>query len=405
MHSASSSLLAGVALAAHAAAQTLPAPTAFTTEWRMTGVTQGVVDKAFGPGVLEFADGPTGATSGLDSFTTTQAAGLPPVGGVHTSILSAGRHINPLGYYLRPLHGQGEALRYSLVLDLLAPSTFNLGDWTGLWQSRDNLLDAELHLEHTSNGFWHDLNNSGLGLGSVAPGAWAWDTWFRLVYSVDGVANTAKIFVNGALVATDIPVDTLPDGTGVDVSWFLSDQNSNSWPVFVAALAVTDVALTNAEAQALGGPNAAGVFLGGIGSSYCGPGNPNSTGTTSKLQVVGSYRVQDNDVTLRASDLPTSSFGFFLTSRTAGLVANPGGSQGILCLGGSIGRYVGPGQIKNSGAAGEFSLALTLASTPTPTGPVAVVAGDTWRFQAWHRDTAGGVATSNFTDGVAVTFQ
>ena len=51
------------------------------------------------------------------------------------------------------------------------------------------------------------------------------------------------------------------------------------------------------------------------------------------------------------------------------------------------------------------ALALTLASTPTPTGPVAVVAGDTWRFQAWHRDTAGGVATSNFTDGVAVTFQ
>jgi len=405
MHAPSVLRIATLALCGHAAAQNLPAPTALTTEWRMICVTQGVVDKTFGPGVLEFADGPTGATSTLDSFTTTQAAGLPPVGGVHTAILRAGRHINQTGYHLRPLHGQGEAQRFSLVFDLLAPSLFNVGDWTGLWQSRDNLLDAELHLEHSSNGFWHDLDNSGVGAGSVAPGAWAWDNWFRLVYSVDTVANTAKIFVNGALVATDIPVDTLPDGTGAGLSWFLADQNTNSWPLYVAAFAVTDVALTDAQALQLGAPNAAGIFLGGLGTSYCGPGNPNSTGATSKLRLEGSARVQDDDVTLRASDLPANAFGFFLTSRTAGLVANPGGSQGILCLGGSIGRYVGPGQIKNSGASGAFSLALTLASTPTPSGPVAVQVGDTWHFQAWHRDSNAGAATSNFTDGVALTFQ
>ena len=81
-------------------------------------------------------------------------------------------------------------------------------------------------------------------------------------------------------------------------------------------------------------------------------------GSPGTLAASGSALVSQNDVTLVASALPQNSFGFFLASRTAGFVANPGGSQGNLCLGGSIGRYVGPGQIQNSGGTGAFSLAL-----------------------------------------------
>ena len=66
---------------------------------------------------------------------------------------------------------------------------------------------------------------------------------------------------------------------------------------------------------------------------------------------------------------------------------------------------MGPGQIKNSGAGGVFQLALDLTQTPTPTGLVTVVAGDTWNFTAWHRDAVGGSVTSNFTDAVSITFQ
>ena len=91
--------------------------------------------------------------------------------------------------------------------------------------------------------------------------------------------------------------------------------------------------------------------------------------------------------------------------QTQGSVANPGGSEGILCLGGAIGRYVGPGQIVNSGATGEVSLALDLTQTPQPTGFVSVQPGETWNFQAWYRDAVGGTATSNFTDGLEVQFQ
>ena len=141
------------------------------------------------------------------------------------------------------------------------------------------------------------------------------------------------------------------------------------------------------------------------GTNYCGPAPVNSTGASSTLTALGTAVVAQNLLTLRAQSLPNNSFGFFLTSATAGFVANPGGSMGNLCLGGAIGRYVGPGQIKNSGTTGAFELALDLTRTPTPTGLVAIMAGDTRRFQAWHRDAVAGAPTSNFTDGLELLFQ
>jgi len=144
---------------------------------------------------------------------------------------------------------------------------------------------------------------------------------------------------------------------------------------------------------------------GGLGTTYCTPAVANSTGNPATIEATGSLVVASNDVTLTADALPNNSFGFFLTSRTQGLVPNAGGSAGNLCLGGAIGRYVGPGQIQNSGMLGSFDLDLNLTQTPTPMGLVAVAAGDTWNYQAWYRDAVGGVATSNFTNAVSLTFQ
>ena len=141
-----------------------------------------------------------------------------------------------------------------------------------------------------------------------------------------------------------------------------------------------------------------------IGTNYCGPANANSTGASAVIEASGTASVAANDVNLFARSLPNNAFGFFLTSRTQGFVQNPGGSAGNLCLSGAIGRYVGPGQIKNSGSSGSFLLTLNLPTTPTPSGPVAIQPGETWHFQAWHRDAVGGVATSNFTDAVRIQF-
>ncbi len=105
-----------------------------------------------------------------------------------------------------------------------------------------------------------------------------------------------------------------------------------------------------------------------------------------------------------ADSLPAQAFGYFLTSATQGNVANPAGSQGVLCLGGAIGRFVGPGQILNSGASSQFRLRHDLTNHPTPSGLIQVQAGETWNFQAWYRDVVGGGATSNFSDGLSLTF-
>ena len=141
-----------------------------------------------------------------------------------------------------------------------------------------------------------------------------------------------------------------------------------------------------------------------IGAVFC-SAVPNSTGFSGRIDAEGSDVLLDDDVTLVASSLPANSNGYFLTSRLPGFVANPGGSSGNLCLGGAIGRYTGPGQIQNSGALGTFSLMLDLNNLPSPTGGVMAQVGQTWHFQAWFRDSILGTATSNFTDGVAVTFR
>ncbi len=140
-----------------------------------------------------------------------------------------------------------------------------------------------------------------------------------------------------------------------------------------------------------------------VGIPTC-SGVPNSTGAAGQLQVIGSAVLGDDAVTLRADSLPRFSFGFFLVAPQSDLVMNPGGSQGNLCLGGSIGRFIGPGQVQNTGTTGTLEIPVDLTALPTPFGPVAVGEGDTWHFQAWHRDLVGGVGTSNFTGAVDVLF-
>lgn len=140
-----------------------------------------------------------------------------------------------------------------------------------------------------------------------------------------------------------------------------------------------------------------------LGTVYCSSA-ANSTGSEGRLSATGARDVSYNRVVLAATELPPSVFGFFVTSQTAGMVVGPGGSQGTLCLGGGIGRYSLPSEIMFTGATRSMRMRLDLTATPTPAARVPVMAGETWRFQGWHRDTVSGAATSNFTEAVAVTF-
>lgn len=140
-----------------------------------------------------------------------------------------------------------------------------------------------------------------------------------------------------------------------------------------------------------------------IGTYYC-TANPNSTGVPGEIVAQGSTDVLDNNLNLTARNLPQFSFGFMITSDTPQFTANPAGSAGNLCIGGSIGRFVGPGQIQSSGALGRFAIPVDLTAVPQPNGPVAAVAGDRWYFQAWYRDSSPAGPTSNFTQGVQIIF-
>ncbi|MGK0480829.1 MAG: hypothetical protein ACJAQ3_000797 [Planctomycetota bacterium] len=139
-----------------------------------------------------------------------------------------------------------------------------------------------------------------------------------------------------------------------------------------------------------------------FGTNYCGPAVPNSSGASASLRATGSPAASANDLGILASDLPPSSFGFFIASDTQAFVMNPGGSQGHLCVGGAVGRFIG--QIQSSGAAGSISLAVDLTQIPQPTGPVTGMVGDTWNFQCWFRD-ANPMTTSNFSDAIEVVLE
>jgi hypothetical protein len=146
------------------------------------------------------------------------------------------------------------------------------------------------------------------------------------------------------------------------------------------------------------------VQNGPASNSYCGPAVPNSTGSPATIQALGPRLVSADNITLRADQIPANSLTLLLASRTQGNATGVGGGQGTLCLGGSIGRFFGPGQVRIAGADQSATLQLTLGDLPQPNGSVAGMAGESWNFQAWYRDANPGL-TSNLTDAVEVTLQ
>ncbi len=247
----------------------------------------------------------------------------------------------------------------------------------------------------------HAVLDYGANPGVLVPGTWhhvaiVMNESADVTFYFDGVQSGAQQL--GEEFARD------PNST-----WFLGAWDpSFSIPQFFEGrmddVQVYAGQLTAAEIQQL--YNNPGTAIGNntVGTAYC-PVVPNSTGVEGVLAATGSAQVAANDVTLTVSDLPASSFGFFIVSPNQGLAMNPGGSSGNLCLSGQIGRYVGPGQVQQADASGNFELAIDLTMIPSPVGFVSATAGDTFNFQTWYRDSVmGGGTTSNFTNGLEVTF-
>ncbi len=140
-------------------------------------------------------------------------------------------------------------------------------------------------------------------------------------------------------------------------------------------------------------------FLELVGASEC-TAQLNQTGYAASITASGSSSLAADNLHLTLTDVPPSATVLLLASRAAGFVANPGGSFGNLCLSGPLGRF--PASLSTT--SGAWFHEVDTDQIPTPMGTVAVMQGETWRFQAWFRDHPAGVPGSNFTDAIAVTF-
>ncbi len=171
-----------------------------------------------------------------------------------------------------------------------------------------------------------------------------------------------------------------------------------------AGVFVIDPALTSST-PVLTGVRARFMTLGPtapIGTSYCGPAVPNASGRSAWIAATGSDVASIAEFRLTAHDMPLLSSGYFIASQPQGLTANPGGSIGTLCLGGSIGRLAM--QIRSTSAVGYFDIEVDTTAVPQANGTLPILMGQTWNWQAWFRDNVAGQTTSNFTDAVSVTF-
>ncbi|MCP3915912.1 MAG: LamG domain-containing protein [bacterium] len=225
------------------------------------------------------------------------------------------------------------------------------------------------------------------------------DVWTHLAVVVDA-ANDAMFYVDGASAGTIVHGAMSNDPAP---TWFVGTATTGGgefWDGRLDDVQVYAGALTDADVLSLFQDPGSIIVVGGpIGSPYCSPAFPNSTGVPAEIRATGSDVITANEVTLTATNMPPGQFGYFLVGETQG-VFNPPGSSGLLCLIGNIGRY---NQLVNIIQGPTGSIDVDLGAIPV-NPPQAVMSGETWNFQCWFRDNVPQL-TSNFTDGVAIVFQ
>lgn len=145
------------------------------------------------------------------------------------------------------------------------------------------------------------------------------------------------------------------------------------------------------------------AYKGDCGDVYC-DGNPDNFAEIS----IDGCACATGSINVSMTGAPAGQFGYLLIGAGSGIVNNPPGAQGDLCLGGAaIGRYTsdaaqtdGTGALStdvlnaNSGGGG--------GSIPTIGGNLCSSPGQSWNFQYWHRD---GQNPSRFSKAISVTFQ
>ncbi len=158
-----------------------------------------------------------------------------------------------------------------------------------------------------------------------------------------------------------------------------------------------------------------------VGTAFCSPATANSTGAPTQLSGTwitgGGIGGGMSDLHLEVTDGVPNELGYILVGTS---MSDPGipVSNGYLCIatggpfyrynvagttGNSVGVFDAAGVLQNfsntSGVGSGFDVPDSISG-----GVMVIVAGSTWHFQAWHRDTPAASGSSNFSHGLSVTF-
>ena len=200
---------------------------------------------------------------------------------------------------------------------------------------------------------------------------------WRLVHRIDGGQPTSE---GGWVRATyDLTSVIVPTAT-MRLRFIADDGFADS----VVEAAVDDIRVTSLAPSS-------------PPTNYCSTA-PNSTGLPASIRTAGSRFVADNAFSLIASAVPNAQFGLFFFGPMQADLPFPTGA-GRLCVGGNLRRLP---VVQSDPFFGTAFYALDFTDTQT-TAPL-IRGGSRWNFQFWFRDSVGGQATSNTTDGITVLF-
>ncbi len=189
---------------------------------------------------------------------------------------------------------------------------------------------------------------------------------------------------------------TASDGANFDL--FGTDVALDSGGLLVGAMNDGDLGLESGSAYMID-------LWDGCMSKYCTQldGSPNNTAV---LDASGCDL--SSPIFLDLSMAPPGQFTYLLVGSSTGVINDPAGALGDLCLvGGLLSRY--RLDMGSTSASGTFSVNISNSNSGGPgfgipsSGGAAIQAGETWNFQYWFRNAGG--APSGFSEAISVNFE
>ncbi len=243
-----------------------PAADGAISEFHFSLVNEGIAP-VLGTSVLEYASFDSEA---LVSYAVSDGVSVPHMDGqpvTYARIPGYTTSADGLNLTLTDVapNGGGSYINdYTLVFDLYVPSSG--GSWFAFFNTDpNNANDSDFFLR----------NDGAIGisaLGYSGGGAFTTDAWHRVIFSANLDAGEVLMFIDGALVRQRTG-GALTDGrfalysnaqAGHDLRLF-GDEDGETREALVSAVAFVDRPLSAAEAAALGGPKAGGIFTTGGG--------------------------------------------------------------------------------------------------------------------------------------------